>query len=252
MKQAPMLVLFTDFGPGDPYVGQLHWVLAASAPGVRVIDLLHRAPAYDVMSSAYLLAALAAPFPAAAVFMAVVDPGVGGERAPIMVHADGRWYVGPDNGLFELVMRRAERSAAYRILWRPEHVSASFHGRDLFAPAAAMLAGGRRPEHGVFEPLRRADWPDDLARVVYTDHFGNVFTGIRGSMLDSARIVAVAGRRLPYRRVFSEAEEGAPFWYVNSSGLVELSLRGGSAAELLELQVGDAIEVLPGTAARSR
>ncbi len=249
MKHTPMLVLFTDFGTADPYVGQIHGVLASAAPGVPIIDLTHQAPDYDVRSSAYLLAALAPQFPPGAVFMAVVDPGVGSDRAPMMIDADGRWYVGPDNGLFELVLRRANRSATFRIGWQPDHLSPSFHGRDLFAPVAAMLACGRRPEHTPFEPGRRTDWPDDLARVIYIDHFGNAMTGIRGATVGKERILAAAGRSLEHRKVFSAAEPNTPFWYVNSSDLVELAVAGGSVARLLQLHIGDKVELRSGIAA---
>jgi len=137
-----MIVLFTDFGLDGPYVGQMKAVLHRDAPGVPVIDLFADAPAFDAKRSAYLLAAYAEEFPAPTVFLAVVDPGVGGARRPLMVEADGRRYVGPDNGLFEIVWRRARRRRGGAITWRPERLSASFHGRDLFAPVAARLAVG--------------------------------------------------------------------------------------------------------------
>src|SRR5205085_6905131 len=109
-------------------------VLHLIAPGVPVIDLFADLPAARPRPAAYLLAAHAAWFPPGAVFLAVVDPGVGSERAAIVVEADGRWYVGPDNGLFELVIRRAATARSWEITWKPQWLSASFHGRDLFAP----------------------------------------------------------------------------------------------------------------------
>jgi len=174
-----MIVLFTDFGLQGPYTGQMKAVLHQMASGVPIIDLFGNPKA-----SAYLLAAYAHWFAAGTTFLCVVDPGVGGTRPPLMLEADGRWYVGPGNGLFELVERRATTASSFDIDWRPQHLSASFHGRDLFAPVAAMLARGEPPP---VQPLkhadRRSDWPDDLAEVVYIDHFGNAMTGLRAPML---------------------------------------------------------------------
>ena len=124
-----MIVLFTDFGLHGPYVGQMKAVLDQMVPGRSIIDLFADAPVGNPKASAYLLAAYAAWFPVGAVFLCVVDPGVGGTRPAIVLEADGRWYVGPDNGLFELVQRRATKTCSWDIEWRPELLSASFHGR---------------------------------------------------------------------------------------------------------------------------
>ena len=140
-----MIVSFTDFGFHGPYTGQMKAVLHQMAPGVPVIDLFADAPVNNPKASAYLLAAYAAWFPPQTIFLCVVDPEVGGARPPVIVEADGRWYVGPGNGLFELVQRRASETRSWTIDWRPERLSASFHGRDLFAPVAAMLACGEPP-----------------------------------------------------------------------------------------------------------
>src|SRR5260370_1409515 len=140
-----MIVLFTDFGLQGPYTGQMKAVLHQMAPGIPAIDLFADAPAGNPKAAAYLLAAYAQWFAAGTTFLCVVDPGVGGPRPPVMLEADGRWYVGPGNGLFELVERRATRARSFEIEWRPENLSPSFHGRDLFAPVAAMLARGEPP-----------------------------------------------------------------------------------------------------------
>ena len=140
-----MIVLFTDFGLQGPYTGQMKAVLHEMAPGVAVIDLFADAPVGNPKASAYLLAAYTEWFARRTVFLCVVDPGVGSAHPPIIVEADGRWYVGPGNCLFELVQRRATSTAGWDISWKPERLSASFHGRDLFAPVAAMLARGEPP-----------------------------------------------------------------------------------------------------------
>ena len=173
-----MIALFTDFGLHGPYTGQMKAVLHQMAPTIPAIDLFADAPAGNPKASAYLLAAYVDWFAAGPVFLSVVDPGVGGTRPPIILEADGRWYIGPGNGLFELVRRRAKRTRSWDIDWRPERLSASFHGRALFAPVAAMLARGEPPpgRPRKDDADRRADWPDDLSEIVYLDHFGNALS----------------------------------------------------------------------------
>jgi hypothetical protein len=249
-----MIVLFTDFGPSGPYLGQMKAVLARDAPGVAVIDLLSDAPAFDARSSAYLLAAYAPEFPAGTVFLCVVDPGVGGARAPLAVSAAERWYVGPDNGLIAIVMRRAGETQAggpkvWDIAWRPERLSATFHGRDLFAPVAARLARGESPP-GDERPAERvramagADWPDDLARIVYIDHYGNAVTGLRAAQLAPEAVLRAAGRELRRAAGFSDLPRGAPFWYENANGLAEIAVNQGRAAQDLGLALGAQVEVV--------
>jgi S-adenosylmethionine hydrolase len=240
-----MIVLFTDFGPAGPYVGQMLAVLHRDAPGIPAIELFSDAPAFDPQAAAYLLAAYAPEFPAGTVFLAVVDPGVGGPRAPLAVSADGRWYVGPDNGLFAMVDRRAEEARTWEITWRPKRLSASFHGRDLFAPVAARLARGEAPPGGErLDPADNsigADWPDDLARIVYIDGFGNAMTGLRAAELSPGVVIEAAGRRLSRARRFSDLPAGEAFWYENANGLAEIAVNQGSAAESLALSVGSPI-----------
>ena len=180
------------------------------------------------------------------VFLCVVDPGVGGARPALILEADGRWYVGPGNGLFELIERRARKTRSWDIDWKPKQLSASFHGRDLFAPVAAMLALGEPPPG---QPRgdgadRRADWPDDLCEIVYIDHFGNGMTGLRAAMLPpNARFVA-AGQELERERTFSDRSPGAAFWYENSNGLAEIAVNQGRADRDLGLAIGIPVEIV--------
>ncbi len=239
-----MLVLFTDYGWADPYVGQVKAVLAQQAPGVPVIDLMHDVPAFNAHAGAQLLAALVDPFPAGSVFLAVVDPGVGTPRETLVVQADGRWYIGPDNGLLSIVAARAAAARHWRIVWRPQRLSDTFHGRDLFAPVAAALASGPFPADWltpVDAPTVQFD-PADLPRVIHIDRYGNAWTGIRGGLMPGADL-EVKGRTLPHHRVFAEAPKGTPFWYVNSAGLVEIAANRASAAALLALQVGEPVRL---------
>ena len=241
-----MIVSFTDFGFHGPYTGQMKAVLHQMAPGVPVIDLFADAPVNNPKASAYLLAAYAAWFPPQTIFLCVVDPEVGGARPPVIVEADGRWYVGPGNGLFELVQRRASETRSWTIDWRPERLSASFHGRDLFAPVAAMLACGEPPPGHPRrdEADRRTDWPEDLGAIIYVDHFGNAMTGLRAAMLPEGARLAAAGRVLESATTFSDRPPGAAFWYENSNGLAEIAVNRGRADEL-GLAIGSPVEIVP-------
>ena len=241
-----MIALFTDFGLHGPYTGQMKAALHQTAPGIPVIDLFADAPVGNPRASAYLLAVYAAWFPAGTVFLCVVDPGVGGARPPVILEADGRWYVGPGNGLFELVQRRAGATRSWHIEWKPECLSASFHGRDLFAPVAAMLARGEPPPGRPREDGadRRADWPDDLGEIVYIDHFGNAMTGLRAAVLPTnARLIA-AGRVLERARTFSDRPPAEAFWYENSNGLAEIAVNQGRADRDLGLSIGIPVEIV--------
>ncbi|MBK8907269.1 MAG: SAM-dependent chlorinase/fluorinase [Rhodospirillales bacterium] len=248
-----MIVLFTDFGMTGPYLGQMKAVLRRGAPEVDIIDLFADAPAHDPKAAAYLLPAYVTEFPPGTVFLCVVDPGVGGARRPVVVNADDRWFVGPDNGLFELVMRRANSKArCWTITWRPERISASFHGRDLFAPVAARLARDPAPvgEELHAACVRRDHWPDDLASIIYIDVFGNVMTGFRFSSLATTAAVTIAGQRLSYAEVFERVPVGDMFWYGNANGLVELAANRARASDRLGVKIGDAVVIESGATIR--
>ena len=180
-----MIVLFTDFGCCDPYLGQVKAGLHARAPRVPVLDALQNAPSFGIEPAAHLLAALAPFYPRGSVWLAVVDPGVGGPREGIVAQVDGRSFVGPDNGLLSIVWQRARRRRCRRIAWRPARLSTSFHGRDLFAPVAAAIALGRVPRDwlSVMRAPKVLLDPRDLARVIYVDHYGNAMTGLRAAGL---------------------------------------------------------------------
>jgi S-adenosyl-L-methionine hydrolase (adenosine-forming) len=240
LTQIMAIVLFTDFGAADPYVGQVKAALEKEAPGAPVIDLLNEAPAYRVRAAAHLLASLVPEFAQGSVFLAVVDPGVGGARLPVALRADGYRFVGPDNGLLSVFAARAHDAEVWRIDWTPERLSPSFHGRDLFAPVAARLATGRVPS-GWLSPLPSLSvefGAGDLAEIIYVDHYGNAVTGLRARTASPEALLVAGGRRLRYVRVFSEARDAAPFWYENSQGLIEIAMNQASAARELGLEVG--------------
>jgi S-adenosylmethionine hydrolase len=243
-----MIFLFTDFGAADLYVGQVKSALHQVAPETRVVDLLNAAPAFNVKAAAHLLAALAARVPAGSVTLAVVDPGVGGARSPVAVLADDRWFVGPDNGLVSVAAARAKKADVFTIGWKPPSLAASFHGRDLFAPVAGMLARGDRKAAKLQGKARLAQslGADDLAEVIYVDHYGNAMTGLRASAVPRKARLVVEGRWIERARVFSDVPTGGIFWYENSLGLVEVAENAGSAAVTLGLRIGQAVGVEPG------
>ena len=206
-----------------------------------LIDALHDVPAFGIVPAAHLLAALAGAYPADAVFFAVVDPGVGGRRGALVLELGDQHFVGPDNGLFSILWQRARQRRCWRIAWRPERLSSSFHGRDLFAPVAAALAKARVPRGWVAAKARPAVLlpAADLAQVIYIDHYGNAVTGLR--FTHGKGTLRVGRRVLRYARTFEEA--GGPFWYANSLGLVEIAAPRGSAARELGLTIGSAVKL---------
>ena len=242
------IFLFTDFGANDLYVGQMEAVLGERAPGAHVIHLLHEAPRFDPKASAHLLAALAKGVARDSVIVGVVDPGVGSDRGEIVMNADGRWYVGPDNGLFSVIAARASSRTIWRITGHASGVSPSFHGRDVFAPMAAAIAIGAFPNDYVAPAHELAVKVngDDLAEIIYLDHYGNAWTGLRATGLPPDRALRAAGRDILRARVFAEVPPGTAFWYENSSGLVEIAVNRGSAAAALALAIGDRVSWAPG------
>lgn len=207
-----------------------------------LIDALHDAPAFGIAPAAHLLAALAGQYAADAVFFAVVDPGVGGRRGAVVVQVGNQHFVGPDNGLFSILWQRAHQRRCWRITWRPERLSSSFHGRDLFAPVAAALANARVPR-GWLAPKRRPDVllsAADLAQVIYIDHYGNAVTGLRFTRRQA--LLKIGKRVLRHAQTFEEAT--GPFWYENSMGLVEIAAPRASAARRLGLKVGSAVKLV--------
>ena len=235
-----MIVLFTDFGNEGPYPGQVEAKLYGENRDLRVVQLMNSAPTGDPRLSSYLLAATSANFPAGSVFLCVVDPGVGGDRLPIVMKADDKWYVGPDNGLLNSVAVHAQTVRWWIIHWRPENLSPSFHGRDLFAPIAAQLANGNHPEEGDCYPGPDLDsWPADIATIIYIDHYGNAMTGWRYSDDLAGKILVWNGHHsINQAKTFCEVEPGKAFWYCNSSGLVEIAVNQGRADEILGLSPG--------------
>lgn len=244
------ILLFTDFTYSGPYVGEMHLAVAGANRSERyfpVYDLMHDAPRGNPKASAYLLGALSTRFQKGDICVGVVDPGVGGDRTPMIVKADGVWFVGPNNGLFEIVCRRAKDVQIFSITWSPPSLSASFHGRDLFAPVAAQLAAGSPPPGADITDLRAeggrpgADWPNQLAEIIYIDGFGNAVTGISAPVA-AGTTFSIGGQPVTAARTFSDVNRDEPLWYANSMGLIEFAVNQNDASSVLGLYIGMAID----------
>ncbi len=257
------IVLLTDFGTRDWYVGALKGVLLSRAPHARVIDLTHEIPPQDVLAGAFTLGAAAPWFPKGTVFLTVVDPGVGGARALVAARADGRFFVGPDNGLLTFPLRRAARVSvvelANRRYWLAA-ISETFHGRDILAPVAAHLARGGSLR--VLGPVKRRvatlEWPSPTPRgqsvmgeIIHIDAFGNLITNLEAARwLAPARARAVMRYNRARAPVVSSYAQGRPHQLiavVNALGLIELAIRESSAAWSQNAKRGDRVELLLGS-----
>lgn len=242
-----MIILFTDFGIGSPYQAQLQAALYAQDASQPIIDLHADLACYQIQPAAYLLAAYLPHFPVGSVFVCVVDPGVGGARRPLVLECAGRWLVGPDNGLFAVLAQHFSDLRYWEIVWRPQKLSNTFHGRDLFAPIAARIS------RADFSGLRSIAPPDDAVnhavsadawQIIYQDHYGNLYTGIRASQVDKNARLALNGQLLAWAKTYSEVPQNTGFFYENSIGLVEIALNQGNAAQAFAAQIGNEVKLL--------
>jgi S-adenosylmethionine hydrolase len=254
-----IVTLLSDFGSQSPYPAQMKAVLAASCDAV-LIDITHDVPRHDLRTGAYLLAAVAQTTPAGTVHLAVVDPGVGTARRPLVVVAGGQFFVGPDNGLLLPAARRLGPPRAYEItgpVGTPGPSAATFHGRDIFAPAAARLVAGALPNgfgRSVAEFVEldlgagRREGTALAGQVIYVDAFGNLITNISSSVLASYGTplhVTVGNKRSPATaaRSYGEVALGRVVVVPGSDGLLEVAVREGSAAEWFAVSSGADIRI---------
>jgi len=256
-----IITLTTDFGTRDAYVAEMKGVMldiaAAGGHPVSLIDLTHEVAAHDVTEGALALDAAVPFFPRGSIHLAVIDPGVGTDRRGLVLRTERAVFVGPDNGLFTPFLEGPTweawelRAEQYRL----SAVSRTFHGRDIFAPAAAHLAAGVAPERfgpPIRDPVRLA-WPTlravsaaDAGAVLHVDRYGNLVTSIRAETLtevgDGARI-RLAGRPLPLVGTYGELEAGQAGALVGSSGRLEIAVREGSAAARFKARRGTPVVV---------
>jgi S-adenosylmethionine hydrolase len=237
----PVITLTTDFGSGSPYVAAMKARLLEGCPAAVLVDVSHEVPAFDVAAGAFVLWAGTRDFAPPAVHLAVVDPGVGGARRPVAIHLAGSWYVGPDNGLFGMVLAASSASPSLTLeLRRRADAAPTFEGRDVFAPAAAALASGRDPE-SLGRPLGAplTPLPARPPSVLWVDRFGNLVTSLRPPVtairINGREVNVVAG-------TFSEAPPDTPFLYVGSMGLIEVGVREARADEMLGARSGTPVE----------
>ncbi len=258
-----LITLTTDFGTRDPYVAQMKGVLLSEAAAdVRIVDLSHELQVFDVHEAALFLRASAARFPPDTIHLVVVDPGVGSSRRPLVARSQGQVFVGPDNGVFGYVLDRSPE--VYEIdplLVSCQGLSSTFHGRDLFAPAAAMLANGceldalgRTAEtfQRMVFPLVEIQREILIGRVVHIDRFGNLVTNVPRSTLDAfladqpreAVVIQIADCEVHgILEYYGQGKTGELLALVGSSDLLEIAVREASAAARLGAEVGCALRL---------
>ncbi|HEY1377922.1 MAG TPA: SAM-dependent chlorinase/fluorinase [Gemmataceae bacterium] len=252
-----VVTLTTDFGDGSSYVAAMKGALLAVNPAARLLDLTHRLPPQDLTAAAYFLADALPWFPPGTVHVVVVDPGVGTDRAALCVEWNGQVILVPDNGCWTALLRAGDPPPpVYRLenrrFWQPD-VSATFHGRDIFAPAAGHLTLGVKPAE-LGPPV--AEWvrltlpqPEITAGgvrgvVVIVDSFGNLVTNIPAAAMPPGARVQIGGQPVPRRvRTYGDAEPGALVALIGSSGRLEVAVVNGSAAARLGFGTGTPVEV---------
>jgi S-adenosyl-L-methionine hydrolase (adenosine-forming) len=255
---ALIITLLTDFGIEDYYVAAMKGIILSRCDQTRLIDVSHAIAPQNVLSAAYVLLGAYAQFPSGTIHLAVVDPGVGSSRRGIILRTDRYYFIGPDNGLFSLIM--PESVQAFEIqpsAYLPAMVSNTFHGRDIFAPVAAALAAGVKPEElGTsisdpqrFSPLTQNTGLEIKSQIIHIDRFGNGVTGIERRHLTSARLPASFALRIGdavirvQKRFYAEEPRvsGEPFVIWGSLNFLEISVANSSATELLKLSCGQPV-----------
>ena len=252
LRPSGLVTLTTDFGVRDPYVGILKGVAQRAAPKVQIVDVSHDVPPQDVATGAFFAWSLRGRFPRGTVHVCVVDPGVGTERPLLAAAACGDYWIAPDNGTLASVLADCDGDPSEVRAIDAEHLglrreAATFDGRDVMGPAAALLATGRYgfsalgPRVEAFDGEDRVFGGDD--RVVHVDRFGNLVTNVRGPRLGDGARVRLGDREVPLVRTYDDVPVGEVLAYVGSFGLLEVAVCQGDAASTLGSQVGAPIAV---------
>lgn len=263
-----IVTLLTDFGVRDPYVGAMKGSLLRHCPGARIVDICHDVDAHDILQASFVLAQAAPQFPAATVHVVVVDPGVGTGRQIIAARFGDQTYLFPDNGVITMVaetqpLRAMALVRNSKYLPTENSVSATFHGRDLFAPLAAHLVRGAaipdlgpRPESYKLIDLTEPQYHDGeiLGRIVYIDRFGNLISNITARMIsrrwrdaDNIEVLCGGPVAVPLRSTYGEAPGGQVLALVNSMGLVEVAANAARACDVLDAGIGSHVRLRPKT-----
>jgi S-adenosyl-L-methionine hydrolase (adenosine-forming) len=250
------IALLTDFGQSDWFVASMKGAILSVNPRAVIVDITHDIPAGGISSAAFNLLACHSSFPKGTIFVAVVDPGVGSSRAAIAAKAGPYFLLGPDNGALSPVIDNYY-NPEFRAILNPKYfrkkVSLTFHGRDIFAPAAAHLSKGVAFEKvgprikdivRLKISLARETGNKITGRILYIDHFGNAITNIPSSLV-SRRInhVFVKGRKIPLCSCYADVDEGKPLAVIGSCGFMEIAVNKGNAAKKMRLNIGDKVEI---------
>lgn len=259
-NRAPIITLTTDFGYKDHYVAAMKAVILGINPDARIIDISHGIPPQDIMAGAWVLRNSAYLFPEGTIHVAVVDPGVGSDRRPVAVRMNNHLFVGPDNGLFSL-LNGAEAAEVYELTdsayWRSTH-SNTFHGRDLFSPVAAHLSrGAGLSDVGILSgELLTYRWATAIVDdegiqgwIVHIDSYGNLITNIPGELITAEHnnnLKIYVGTHILKRisRTFTDVSPGEAAAVTGSSGMIEIVINKGDAAEMLGVQKGAPVSVI--------
>ncbi len=264
----PVIALFTDYGWEDPYVAQLKGAILTVDPSARIIDLTHSITPFNITEGAWLLDQSAEEFPAGTIVVAVVDPQVGTPRDPILVEtAKGKFFVGPDNGLFSQIIQHEGFSKAWKLdrpeFFRPGDTSHTFHGRDIFGPVAAHLAAGTDPER-LGSPIKTLLMLPDMeptfsgglisTEVVHIDRYGNVILNLDSGnelagKLKEGNLVKISigreGYSAPLVKTYGDVDKNRLLLLYGGSGLLEIGMNQGSAAHQLKVEPGTTVYLRP-------
>lgn len=255
--ERPIITLTTDFGWQDNYVALMKAVIAGISPASATIDVTHDIPSFGIKAAAYVLESSFRYFPSGAIHLAVVDPGVGTDRRPLLIESLNHFFIGPDNGLFSF-LDPTEIVGVYQLNKKKYHlkvVSRTFHGRDIFAPAAAYLSLGIIPQE-LGTAVRHPAWSESffvkkignkvIGELIYIDKFGNLVSSIRESDLPLRRFTVYLNRTKigPLCGTFGDLAEGKALAYINSAGYLEIGVREASAAEKFDIQYEKGAKIL--------
>lgn len=261
VSASPVITLLTDFGLKDYFVGAVKGVILSINPEARIVDITHEIPEHDIEAAAFTVLAVAGSFPAGTIHLAVVDPGVGSSRKPLLILSGSQFFVGPDNGIFSHIME--DDAAVYELTntdYFRQPLSQTFHGRDVFAPVAAALSCGIKPETlgkrieewVTLPPLKPKKLRDGLeARVIHIDRFGNCITNLTRNDVETEDIGSTVQLKVgpvcinSFRRFYGDKtqDEDGLFAIWGSAGFLEISAENRSAAELLKVKRGGKVRV---------
>jgi len=260
----PIVTLTTDFGLKDPYVAEMKAVILNINPNATIVDITHEIAKFNIRMGAYILASASPYFPKGTIHAAVVDPGVGTKRRPLLIQTERSYYIGPDNGVIALAAKNQDITHIYEVTNRKlmlSKISSIFHGRDVFAPAAAHLANGTPPEE--FGPeIRKVVMPEFakiirrkdmlIGEVMHIDSFGNIITNFGEKEVELMKIKHIANvklrnakLKLRFCKAYADVEPQKPLALIGSHNFLEISINQGNAAEIFKIRSGDKVTLFP-------